>query len=228
MKYFAILGAVLCAAVSFGQVKVQDRMGGFGPGSVYNKLWTADMITFNGRVTGKLVLPPMKGMAESVALLVQQADKDSFEVQLGPQWFVQHMPVRVNVGDKVMIAGSRVKMEGRTVIFAQSITIGKRDIAFRDKKGSPAWITAQTNVPAPSGSLTEGEIVLRDSVLIDGVNYNVYRIDTGTGMIDIVGEPTWLASRQNTSFQLGQFVNVVGLRQPTPGRSKPLLRGRIL
>lgn len=218
MKHLAILGAVLCAAISFGQTstaKVQDRMGGFGPGSAYNKLWTSSVITFNGRVTGKLVIPPMKGMADAVALLVNQPDRDSFEVHLGPQWFVQHMPVKINVGDDVIVTGSRAKLDGRTIILAQSITVKKREITFRDRRGTPIWITAQVNVAAPGGTATNGEIIDRDTVQIDGVTYNLYRVDTGTGTLDIVGEPTWLGSRQPTSFQVGHFVNVIGLRAPT-------------
>ena len=57
MKHLAIICAVLIAASSFGQAaKVADRMGGYGAGSAYNKLWTTSTITFNGKVTGKLVV----------------------------------------------------------------------------------------------------------------------------------------------------------------------------
>ncbi|MEZ0327529.1 MAG: hypothetical protein ACAH95_16645 [Fimbriimonas sp.] len=205
---------VLCTAITLGQVTVQDRTGGYALGSAYNKLWSANIITINGKVTGKLVVPPMKGMADAVALTVKQPNKTSYEVHLGPQWFVQHMPIKVNVGDNVIVTGSRVKLGDRMVIFAQSITVGKREIAFRDKRGIPTWITAQVNVQAPPATSTDGEIIDRDTVTIDGVDYNVYRIDTGTGTLDIVGEPTWLSNRQTTSFQMGQYVNVIGLRPP--------------
>ncbi len=214
MRHLAILCAVLCAAVALGQARVQDRTGGYALGSAYNKLWTADTITFNGKVTGKLVVPPMKGMADSVALLVKQADKTSYEVQLGPQWFLQHMPAKVNVGDNVVITGARSKLGDRSIILAQSVIIGKREMTFRDKRGVPTWITTQVNVTAPTDVSTDGEIIDRNTMRIDGVDYNVYRVDTGTGTLDIVGEPTWLANRQTTSFEMGQFVNVIGLRPP--------------
>jgi hypothetical protein len=157
----------------------------------------------------------MKGMADAVSLLVKQPNKPAYEVQLGPQWYVAQMPAKVQVGDNVIVAGSRVQLGGRTVILAQTVTIGKRDIRFRDKKGSPLWITAQVNVTAPVDPSTTGEIVERTTAMIDGIEYNVYRLDTGMGTMDIVGEPSWLSRRQTTTFNVGLNVQVIGLRPPT-------------
>jgi hypothetical protein len=220
VRLLAIIGFVASAALSLGQTVAvkpqQDRMGGFGPGSAYNKLWNKNaIITFNGRVTGKLVVQPFNGMMDAVSLLVKQPDNDAFEVQLGPQWFVSQMPVKINVGDNIMVTGSRVKLESRTVILAQSITVGKREIRFRDKSGNPMWVTAQMNAPAPTDPSLTGEIIDHSTTRINGVEYNVYQVDTGTGTTTIIGEPTWLSARQQMSFQVGMNVQVVGLRPPT-------------
>lgn len=217
MRFLAIVGLVAVAAVSLGQTAVvkPDRMGGFGAGSAYNKLWRQNaLFTFNGKVTGKLAVAPMPGMSESVALLVKQPDNAAFEVQLGPQWFVSQMPVKVNVGDRIIVTGSRVTLGARTVVLAQSITVGKREIRFRDKKGNPAWVMAQVNVTMPGDPSLTGELTDRTTSVIDGVEYNVYSIQTDTGTMSIIGEPTWLADRQPKVFELGGNVQVFGLRPP--------------
>jgi hypothetical protein len=190
-------------------------MGGYGPGSAYNKLWRQDsVITINGKVTGKLIVAPLNGMSESVALLVKQPDKAAYEVQLGPQWFVSQMPFKINVGDSVLVTGSRVKLGTRTVILAQSVTVGRREVRFRDRAGNPGWITAQVNVVAPEDPSLTGQITDRGTTVINGVEYNTYSIESATGTLTIIGEPTWLSARQPRAFSVGANVQVFGLRPP--------------
>jgi hypothetical protein len=216
VRFLAILGFVAAAALSLGQAAPkQDRMGGFGAGSAYNKLWKqSSIITFNGKVTGRLVVPPMKGMTDVVSIFVKQPDNEPFEVQLGPQWFVSQMPVKIGVGDTVLVTGSRVKLASRTIILAQTVTVGRREIRFRDRAGNPAWITALINVPAPADPSVSGEITERSTTVINGVEYNTYSIETETGTMTIIGEPTWLSARQPQVFNLGANVQVFGLRPP--------------
>ena len=193
----------------------QDVLAGYNFGSTYNKLWDSSTVTtINGAVTGKLTTPPMPGMGDGVTLTVKQSGKAAYEVQLGPAWFVNGISTQIKMGQQIAVTGSRVKIAGRQVILAQNIVVGKRDVFFRDKSGNPLWITTRMNTPAPTDVDYSGQIVGKGIRRIDGVDYNVYSVETASGTIDIVGEPAWLANRQTYAINVGYNVQVVGASRP--------------
>jgi hypothetical protein len=215
MKFLAVIPLIFCAALAMAQAGIKDTTGGYGPTSEYNKSYDAGVtFTFNGKVTSKIVEPPVKGMANGVELVVKQSDGTKFNVQLGPEWFVSRMPLKVDVGDNVIIQGSRGKLDGKKVVFAQTITKGKQVIAFRSKTGWGRWNAQEPNVALPENPNYTGTIAGIDSVNYGGVFYDVYHIDTGAGNVTVLGAPSWYGQRQQRYLQLGNSVAVVGAFRP--------------
>jgi preprotein translocase subunit YajC len=59
-------------------------------------------------------------------------------VHLGPDWFIKGK-MTLAVGDKVAATGSKVQMNGETVIIAKSISKGNITVQLRNDNGVPLW-----------------------------------------------------------------------------------------
>ena len=60
-------------------------------------------------------------------------------MQLGPEWFVQKLPTKFEKGDAIEVTGSKVTVEGKTMVLAAQIKKGAESIAFRSSSGVPVW-----------------------------------------------------------------------------------------
>ena len=93
----------------------------------------------------------MKGVVQSVYLdtppgvrtqavyLSLKTEAASIPVQLGPEWFVQKLPTKFEKGDAIEVTGSKVTVEGKTMVLATQIKKGAESIAFRSSSGVPVW-----------------------------------------------------------------------------------------
>ena len=71
--------------------------------------------------------------------LVVKSDKDSFAVHVGPTAYLAEKKITLAKGDKVEILGSRVTIDGKTVLIARQIRKGDETWTLRDASGRPAW-----------------------------------------------------------------------------------------
>lgn len=214
MKTLALIPMIAGAVLAGAQTPTADPTGGYGPTSEYNTHYNVhDTFTFNGKVIAQIVNPPMKGMANGVSLSVVQPDKTFFEVQLGPEWYVSQMPIKIKPGDNVFVTGSRGTLGGKKIVFAQSIIKGKQQVNFRTKDGWGRWNAMVANAPAPANPDYSGTLVDQNTVVYDGVPYNVYTLNTGAGTVQIVGAPTWYSQRQPTYLDIGHNVQILGARR---------------
>ena len=211
MKALAILAALMATAMTLAQTTAASAT------TTYNKLWSgSNVVTINGTVTGKLVSPPLTGVEDTVALMVKQKDKEPYEVHLGPYWFVNRMPVQVNVGDKILVSGSKVTLNGRSVIMAESITKGKTQVLFRNRNGTPRWIGVIAEPLPTNTEIANGTLVATETTMINGVEHQLFRVETGQGTVDIVGAPTWYVQRQNYALNIGSGIQIVGAMRLVP------------
>ncbi len=116
---------------------------GWGPGSNYNKIYDVNTVeTISGQVTSIDKIYPDKnmayGMAYGIHLTLNTSDGD-ISVHLGPGWFIENQDIQINVGDNVIVTGSKVTYEGSKVIIAKEVTKGDQVLKLRDDNGYPLW-----------------------------------------------------------------------------------------
>ena len=81
---------------------------------------------------------PMKGMYSGIHIVVK-TDKESLDVHLGPEWYVERLDTNIEKGDKIEVKGSRVTFDGKPAIIAAEVKKGDNILVLRDGIGIPAW-----------------------------------------------------------------------------------------
>jgi hypothetical protein len=219
MKPLLTLTALVAlASIAPAQTVKVAGSGGYGVDSPYNRLYNRSrQIVFTGKVVGKSISAPMKGMAESVSLIVKSPNGGNSQVQLGPRWYVADQVAKINLGDRVKVIGSKVRMgDGYTILARQVVDPRNRVLTLRDLGGAPYWAYNRTGVVTqniPDGTI-DGTI-LRDEVwTIDGQQWGGYTVQTANGNVQIVTAPMWYLNRQDFTFQIGNNIQVVGQGRP--------------
>ena len=113
-------------------------MGGRGPGGGMGMGMHYDpktVETIQGEVTQ---VQEMQGMAAGVHLQVKTA-KETLMVILGPASYLEQQKVKIAVGDKVEIKGSRVQHPQMALLIAGELKKGDQVIKLRDDQGKPLW-----------------------------------------------------------------------------------------
>ena len=72
---------------------------------------------------------------------------ESLDVYLGPDEFVKLFEVQFKAGHEVQVTGSKVKFEGKDLILAREVEIGKVTLRLRDGQGSPNWLWMKKSFP---------------------------------------------------------------------------------
>jgi hypothetical protein len=126
----SLLSLVL-AASAWGQSGPQS---GGGPGGLYNP---DTVVTLSGIVIAKTP-PSAKGLPQ-LAYLTLKTNTGKITVFLGPDLYVDKLPVRIQNLDKIQVTGSEITWEGKAVILAATITKGDQVLKLREPNGVPVW-----------------------------------------------------------------------------------------
>ena len=68
-----------------------------------------------------------------------KTDSETFDVHVGPSWWLSDNKIEFAAGDRLEIVGSYVVVNGEHALIAREITKGDRKITLRDANGIPAW-----------------------------------------------------------------------------------------
>ena len=68
-----------------------------------------------------------------------KTERESTGVDLGPEWFIERLDIRIEKGDKIEVRGSRVTISGKPAIIAAEIRKGNSALKLRDDTGIPVW-----------------------------------------------------------------------------------------
>jgi hypothetical protein len=71
--------------------------------------------------------------------LAVRSRKQTLDVQLGPRRFLKFLGIIYKEGEKVEVIGSRITVEGTTLLLARMVKRTEDEIHFRDSQGNPAW-----------------------------------------------------------------------------------------
>ena len=137
-----ILGVAffLCAMIPIAaQAKGMGKGDGWEAGSKFNRLYNpATVETDEGEVLSVEKVMPMKGMSHGVHFTLK-SDKGTVSVHLGPSWYIEKEGIKVQPKDRVTVSGSRITLDGKSVIIADEIRKGGKTWKLRDDKGIPLW-----------------------------------------------------------------------------------------
>ena len=132
----AVVAVALVSVVALaGAQPMRGRgMGGWAaPG-----LWDPKTVeTVQGTVKSIDVIKT-KGMAEGIHVTLATATAN-LPVHLGPAWYIDHQDLKLAVGDKVTIRGSRITYEGKPALIAAEVTRGQDVMVLRNDQGFPRW-----------------------------------------------------------------------------------------
>jgi hypothetical protein len=60
-------------------------------------------------------------------------------VHLGPDFYLEKQAVKIGQGDRIDVTGSKVTLQGKPALIAQSVKKGDAVLTLRDAAGVPAW-----------------------------------------------------------------------------------------
>lgn len=110
---------------------------GKGSGRIYDPK-TVETVT--GEVVEVQRPPSPSGRkAHGIHLFLRTDDVAKLPVHLGPAWYVDQQGVEIAVGDRLEVKGSRVTIDGQSVIVAAEVKKSDQTLVLRTADGVPAW-----------------------------------------------------------------------------------------
>ncbi len=139
-----VVAALVLASFTLADAQRWGGKGKWGPwaGNYYHWNWNpATVETIKGEVMTKDTITPAKGRSAlpAVGMTLKKEDDYAIYVHLGPQWYFDKQELSINVGDKIEVTGSKLTVEGNTVLLVSSIKKGDKTWQFRDPQGFPFW-----------------------------------------------------------------------------------------
>jgi hypothetical protein len=114
---------------------------GGGPSGLYNP---DTVVTVSGIIVAKTAPQGPAGLP-MLMYLTLQTEAGKITVFLGPDLYVDKLPVKINKLDRIQVTGSRINWEGKPVIMAAEIKKGDQVMKLRRPNGSPVWSGAGRN-----------------------------------------------------------------------------------
>jgi hypothetical protein len=125
---------LLWAGVSWGQTGPREGVEG-GPISLYDP----QTVTTISGVVVSLTPPQAEAGLPYLAYLTLRTEKEKIKVFLGPSLYVDKLPVKIKVLDKIQVTGSKVTWEGKPVILAAEVKKADQVLKLREPNGTPVW-----------------------------------------------------------------------------------------
>jgi hypothetical protein len=130
---------ILAASVACASWRGWLGSGGWGMGSQYGRMYnTATVETVSGSVESVEKITPIKGMYSGIHIMLK-TDKESVDVHLGPEWYIERLDTKIEKGDNIEVKGSRITFDGKPAIIAAEVKKDDNVLVLRDSIGIPAW-----------------------------------------------------------------------------------------
>ena len=82
---------------------------------------------------------PEKGKEKESAHLILKNTDTTIDVTLCPKSFLDDMGVSYAKGDEISLTGSKISLDGSSVLLAREVSKGGDKLVLRDAKGEPVW-----------------------------------------------------------------------------------------
>ena len=142
MKALRIVGAglILAAVVTCALPRAYAQTGS-SVGKRTRMYNPATEITVKGKV---LHVTQVQGQRASGGVhLTLKAESGTFEVILGPSWFLDEKNFKPVEGNELEVTGAKLKHRGRDINIAHWARTGGKDLTLRNPKGIPEWFGKQ-------------------------------------------------------------------------------------
>ena len=124
------LMTLILAGVCWGQAgKGSDPSGLYDPKTV---------VTVTGIVVSMTPPAVQKGLPYLVYLTLQ-TEAETIAVFLGPNPYMDKLPVKIKALDRIEVTGSKVIWGGKAVLVAAKVKKGGQVMRLRNAKGIPVW-----------------------------------------------------------------------------------------
>lgn len=77
--------------------------------------------------------------AECYVFFILKVKEETLLVNLGPIWYIDENGLLLEEGSSLRLTGSKVRINGRTLIIASEVEEEGGTVKFRDEKGRPLW-----------------------------------------------------------------------------------------
>jgi hypothetical protein len=133
-RFFVGLSILTLAGVVWGQTGPREGQGS-GPSGLYDP---QTVVTVAGVVVS-LTPPSGKQGLPYLVYLTVQTEAGPIDVFLGPNLYVDQLPVKIKALDRIQVTGSKIMWGGKPVILAAEVKKGDQVLKVRDHKGVPLW-----------------------------------------------------------------------------------------
>lgn len=124
--------ALLTVLVMFMTASLQAQQGKMRQNAMNRNYNTATVETISGSITEVANVNSW-----GLHIIVKTANGIT-GVHLGPDWFIKGK-ITLAAGDSITATGSKVKMNGETVIIAKTISKGNNTVQLRNDNGVTLW-----------------------------------------------------------------------------------------
>jgi len=144
MKKIGLLSGLLGMCVLVLTVHAQPELEGGGPRTHYGKMWDARTVeTVKGDVVAVEEYVPGRGGTAYGLRLTVRTDKETIPVVLGPAAYVQEQHFKFEPKDALEIKGSRMSVQGQSILIAAEVTKEGKRLKLRGEAGTPLWSAAK-------------------------------------------------------------------------------------
>jgi len=124
-----VVAAVIALTLPSAYGQAGKRMRMYNPSSEITVKGKVEKVT---RLEGK--------RATGGVHVTLKTDPVTYEVIIGPEWFLKQNNFRLSDGDQLEVTGAKFKHQGRYAILARRITANGKDLLLRNPNGIPQWL----------------------------------------------------------------------------------------
>ncbi|MBI5168024.1 MAG: hypothetical protein HZA61_00910 [Candidatus Eisenbacteria bacterium] len=142
MKSFRVALAALAVALTWAVATAAPTLpglAGWERGSAYDRLYDVHYeVVAPSTVLKVETFTPREGMAPGVRAFVVTGP-ESLWVHLGPVLFLEAQDMKVAVGDRIVVTGAHVTVDGERLLIASHVEKAGITMHLRDDMGRPVW-----------------------------------------------------------------------------------------
>ncbi|MEB3291521.1 MAG: hypothetical protein VKJ24_00030 [Synechococcales bacterium] len=100
----------------------------------------AAMETLQGEVVGLETGARSGRHGGGVHVRLKTRSGEEVSVHLGPSWYLDRQPLKLQVKDSIEVKGVRFQRHDQSIVMAATVKKGSQTLQLRDDQGVPVWV----------------------------------------------------------------------------------------